>query len=325
MASPANPQGIVSLGWFGDWEQRRAAHEASGDPARVVRHDGVKVLVSDGVSLRHATFSRSLSLAVGDWVLIENETVTGALERSSELVRESTEGGPQVIAANVDLVLVVFGVDRPLRRAKVLRFAAFAWDIGAKPVVVLSKTDLRTDVDSLVSRVRTWVGDVDIVPVSVTNGSGIETILELLAGRTGTLIGESGAGKSSLVNAVMEDEVAWIGDVRDRDAKGRHTTTHRELHLLPGGGMIIDNPGVRALGLWAEGEGVEQLFSDIEQVGTSCRFRDCAHREEPGCAVRAAIEAGDLDTHRWESYTRFIDEQEGASRRAVLKQRRSRS
>lgn len=321
LVDPTDLSGLVSLGWDDDWSNKLASSPFEGSPARVVRHDGVKVMVSDGESVYHVTFPRSIQLAVGDWVQVKNETVSGILERTSQLERDSAESGPQIIAANVDLVLVVFGADRPLRKSKVLRFVAFAWDLGARPVVVVSKIDLHEDSSRLVSEIESWVGDVDVIETSIEDGVGVDKLFSLLSGRTGTLIGESGAGKSSLVNALMEDEVAWIGDVRERDAKGRHTTTHRELHLLPGGGMIIDNPGIRSLGLSSEGEGVEELFSDIEELAVLCRFRDCAHRTEPGCAVLAAIEAGELARDRWHTYCRFIDEQTESSARAQSKQR----
>lgn len=197
-----------------------------------------------------------------------------------------------------------------------MRFVAFAGDIGATPVVLVTKADTVPDVGALVDQIAPWIPDVEILVTSVETGVGIRDVFDHLAGRTGTFIGESGAGKSSLVNALMEEEVAWIGDVRASDAKGRHTTTHRELHRLPGGGLIIDNPGVRALGLAADGEGVEAAFGDVESLSASCRFRDCAHRAEPGCAVRAAIDEGSLTEDRWRAYLHFVDEQEAAAERA---------
>ncbi len=307
---------IEALGWSSEWEVRRANAASPGTPARVVRHDGVKVLVADGVTETHAGFPRSMSLAVGDWVLVENETVTAVLDRATVLERDSVESGRQVIAANVDTVLVMFGADRPLRRRKVLRFVAFAGDIGAQPLVILAKADLALDASALVDELKAWIGDIPVIRTSVETGEGIDEIFDRLSGSTGTLIGESGAGKSSLVNALMNDEVAWIGDVREGDAKGRHTTSHRELHLLPGGGMIIDNPGIRALGLSSEGEGVEVLFSELEELALTCRFRNCSHRTEPGCALLAGVGDGSIERDRWTAYLLFTAEQAASGKRA---------
>jgi ribosome biogenesis GTPase len=312
---------LASLGWNENWAKRLAEASAEGLPHRVVRHDGIKVLVSDGVAVVHATFPRSLPLAVGDWVVVANETVTDRLDRTSELTRDNLDAGPQTIAANIDLVLVVFGADRPLRRRKVLRFAAFAWDIGARPIAVLSKIDLSDDSDDLAATLNKWLGEVEVIPTSVATGEGLDRLFAVLSGRTGTLLGESGAGKSSLVNALMADEVAWVGDVRETDSKGRHTTTHRELHLLPGGGMIIDNPGIRALGLSGDGEGVDALFSDIDALTLACRFRDCGHDTEPGCAVLAAVADGRIESDRVDAYRAFIEEQVAAADRSDAKSR----
>lgn len=307
---------LIDLGWTDSWQLARDTLEARGDPARVVRHDGIKVLVSDGESVQHVSFPRSMQLAVGDWVVVRNETVQGLLPRKTVLERDHEVRGPQFIATNVDLVLVVFGSDRPLRQSKVMRFAAFAWDIGATPIVVISKVDLTDGSARMLDLVAEWLPGVTVLTTSVDSGEGLEGLLTVLEGRTGTFIGESGAGKSSLVNALMEDEVAWVGEVRETDAKGRHVTSHRELHLLPGGGMIIDNPGVRSLGLAADGEGVEALFADIETLAALCRFRDCAHDTEPGCAIRAAVHDGSIPYSRYESYLRFVGEQGAAQARA---------
>lgn len=307
---------LSRLGWDDTWQRERDESGVPGDPRRVVRHDGVKVLVSDGESVQHVSFPRSLSLAVGDWVIVQNEAVQAMCTRRTVLERDHEERGRQLIAANVDVVLVMFGADRELRRNKVMRFVTFAWDIGARPVVIISKVDLLDDVDAAVAMVERWAPNVDILTTSVNTGEGVDAVFRALKGRTGTFIGESGAGKSSLVNTLMQDEVAWVGEVREKDAKGRHITSHRELHLLPGGGMIIDNPGVRALGLTADGEGVESFFSDIEELAGRCRFRDCAHEAEPGCGVQEAVEEGLIQEDRWRAYLRFVAEQRAAQRRA---------
>lgn len=312
---------LYELGWSETWESKRLRAGVVGQPARVIRHDAVKVLVATPHAFGHVTFSRTEPLAVGDWVLIANETVTARLERENVLERDNADFGTQVIGANIDVVFVVFGADRELRERKLMRFVAFAGDIGAIPVVVLTKTDLVEDVHSLVDTIERAVPGVLVLTTSIETGDGIQAVFNELAGRTGTFIGESGAGKSSLVNALMEDEVAWVSDVRESDAKGRHTTTHRELHRLPGGGLIIDNPGVRALGLAAEGEGVESAFSDLEELALTCRFRDCAHRKEPGCAVRGAIDEGAVSEDRWRAYLAFVAEQQQAATRTTQRER----
>lgn len=310
---------LADLGWDDTRQAERDAIDVQGNPGRVVRHDGIKVLVSDGDSVRHVAFPRSMQLAVGDWVVVQNETVVALLERRTVLERDHEDRGPQLIAANIDVVLVVFGSDRPLRQSKVMRFAAFAWDIGATPIVIISKVDITSEADRAVEQVAAWLPGVEVRTTSVETGEGLAGLFDELAGRTGTLIGESGAGKSSLVNALMEDEVAWVGEVRETDAKGRHITSHRELHLLPGGGMIIDNPGVRALGLSAEGEGVDSLYADIDELTYNCRFSNCGHETEPGCAVLAAVASDELSGDRWTSYLRFVDEQLDAQQRAYDK------
>ncbi|MFV2000424.1 MAG: ribosome small subunit-dependent GTPase A, partial [Acidimicrobiia bacterium] len=232
----ATDTNLEALGWKPHWDTKLADANLDGSPARVVRHDAVKVLVTTGDSVEHVTFSRSTPLVVGDWVVVNNETVAGLLERDNELVRDTGDYGTQVIGANIDVVVVVFAADRPLKQRKVMRFVAFAGDIGATPIVIVSKTDVLDDSDAMRATLGEWLPGVDVIFTSVTQDVGISDVFDALAGRTATFIGESGVGKSSLVNALMEDEVAWIADVRETDAKGRHTTTHRELHRLPGGG-----------------------------------------------------------------------------------------
>lgn len=313
---------LETLGWDDQWVAERSSLDVAGNPARVIRHDGIKVLASFGDDWVHATFARGVTIAVGDWVLVENETVTAVLPRRSELSRDLGDHGSQVIAANIDLVFLAFGVDREVRRAKVLRFLTFAWDIGIEPVIVLTKADLETDIDALVQLIRSWDVEVPIVPASVETGAGLREIASLVDGKTVSLIGESGAGKSSLVNALVRDDAAWVGDVRERDRRGRHTTTHREVHIVPTGGLLIDNPGVRSLGLASDSSGLEDAFADVEAFSSDCRFRDCLHESEPGCAVSAAVDGGELAGDRVAAYRRLKLEQSETADRVAERLRR---
>jgi ribosome biogenesis GTPase len=206
----------------------------------------------------------------------------------------------------------VCGLDRPVKDGRIQRGTAIAHDAGAEPVVVLTKAHGpgTVDPDEAVAEVRAGNPDVPVVVTSVQEGLGIEVLHELIAGRSVALLGESGAGKSSIVNALLGTEVALTGEVREGDSKGRHTTTTRELHLLGDGGVLIDSPGIREVGLVTEPDAVEDTFPEVGEVAARCRFSDCAHGTEPGCAVNAAIAAGELDPVRVERWKAYLDEAE---------------
>jgi len=263
---------------------------------------------------------------VGDWVVVRPRwaeatgTVQAILPRRTAVVRKAAGDATvaQVIAANVDTVLVVVSVDDPPNVRRVERHLAAAHESGAEPVVVLTKAD---DPDAPhVSRVREVVGEAarhaSVVVTSAQRGSGLEALGPWLRpGRTLVLLGVSGAGKSSLVNALAGTELLAVGAVRD-DGKGRHTTTRRELVVLASGALLIDTPGMRELGLWDGDDGVGATFDDLEELATSCRFSDCAHRAEPGCAVVQAVADGSADRTRVEAWLRLTDEQAEVARRA---------
>jgi ribosome biogenesis GTPase len=211
------------------------------------------------------------------------------------------------MAVNVDVVLVVVGLDRGIRGRRLEREIMLAWDSGAVPAIVLTKADLHPDFDDAVQQASEVAPGVDVVVVSTKNGSGIDEVLALVRDRTAALLGESGAGKSSLVNAMLATESAEIGDVRSFDHKGRHTTTARDLRPVPGGGVIIDMPGVRALGL-STGDGLANAYADVVELAEGCRFRDCTHTVEPGCAVIRAVRTGALDAERFAGYERMATE-----------------
>ena len=318
---------LDALGWSDRWASLAAEAAAGTDweVGRVLRHDGVALLVATADAVAQAPLSPALdpSPVVGDWVLRDPDTVRAVLPRASLLRRRSAHGeSEQPIVANVDVVLIVCGADRPAKPGRVQRFASLARDAGAVPVLVLSKADLVDDPDAIIAQLLAGQADLDALVTSAKQNIGLDAVHDVVRDRTVAVVGESGAGKSRLVNALAGDEVAAIGEVRAGDRKGRHTTTTRQLHVLPGGGCLIDTPGVRAIGLWIDPEAVNETFADIEELATGCKFSDCAHAGEPGCAVAAAVESGDLDPARLEAWRRLEDEatesitpQHGRSRR----------
>jgi len=318
---------LEPYGWGPRWEALYADALADGvgttdvQPGRVVRHDGVAVAVVTPIGQPSLPVRASLDPqpVVGDWVVCSPEAVVGLLPRSS-LLRRREPGRPveQPLVANVDMVLVVCGLDRPVRPGRIRRAIATAWDANATPVVVLSKTDLVADPAELDASAATAAEagpGIDIVRTSTRTGEGMDELRQLAVDRTIVLLGESGAGKSSLTNALVGTDVAVIGEVRADDRKGRHTTTTRQIHLLPTGGVLVDTPGVRALGLWTDPEAVAATFEDIEELATTCRFNDCRHAGEPGCAVAMAIEAGELSAERVEAWAALLREAEALDRR----------
>jgi ribosome biogenesis GTPase len=239
---------------------------------------------------------------VGDWVVLDRgNTPQATLPRDSLLRRRAAGGeGEQAMAANVDLVLIVCGLDRPVRLGRIQRTMTLANDAGAESLVVLTKAD--TVGPEVPAAAEVTVAEVDpslrVVTLSAKGGWGIDDLLAHVGTRTVALIGESGAGKSTLVNALVQTEVAAEGRVRTGDSKGRHTTTSRELHLLDTGGVLVDTPGIREVGIFADPDAVAETFPEIEELTEQCRFSDCAHQSEPGCAVLAAVADGTLDPAR---------------------------
>ena len=280
--------------------------------ARVTRVDrgAVDVLLPDGdlTAVRASFRSHEVQPVVGDWVTVVADggdwRVDGVLPRRTTIERADASGRSQaqVIAANIDLVLVAMPVIPEPKLTLVERMIALAWDSGATPVVVVTKADLSPDTGAIVADLAEAAPGVDVVAVSVVTDDGMSSLEPyLLDGQTLCILGRSGAGKSSLVNALAGREVLETAETR-RDGKGRHTTTHREMHVLPGGAVIVDTPGLRGAGLWVTEEGLDRTFADIEALVLDCRFTDCAHRQEPGCAVLAAVEDGSLPQRRLDSW-----------------------
>jgi ribosome biogenesis GTPase len=321
---------LLPYGWGDRWVALFAsATEARFDarPGRVVRHDGVAVLVAmeEGTDQLPVLASVDPVPVVGDWVVVDTDAgaVVGVLDRTALLRRQDPDGGEQPLVANLDVLLVVCGLDRPVKAGRIQRSTALAWDAGARPVVVLTKADLAEDPAAATADVEAGNPGIEVIVTSTIDGRGLDAVESLAAGRTIVLLGESGAGKSTLINALLGDEVIATGAVREGDAKGRHTTTRRELHVLPTGGVLIDTPGIRAVGLWVDPDAVVATFDDVEELADGCRFNDCAHTGEPGCAVAAAVEAGDLAPERLEAWHVLRLEAESAARRADEHARRS--
>lgn len=252
--------------------------------------------------------------AVGDWVAVDAPPgdragrIVDILPRSTQFVRKvpGARTVAQVLAANIDLVFLVSGLDDEFNPARIERYLVIARESGAEPVVVLNKTDLCADIESIMAIAADAAPGIRLIPMSAKTGDGFAELVACLhEGMTGALLGSSGVGKSSIINLFFGAERMKVTNVRSADSKGRHTTAHRELVLLPSGGMLIDSPGMRELQLWGDGTGVEDAFDDIEEIGRGCKFRDCRHAAEPGCAVIAAVEHGTLDPSRLESYQKL--------------------
>jgi ribosome biogenesis GTPase len=323
---------LAPFGWNDRWAALLAAAAEGGEggesgdagepglvPGRVVRHDGAGVVVALPGGTRTLMLARPLdpAPAVGDWLAVAGDLPVAVLPRTSLLTRRSAGSDtPQALAANVDAVLIVCGLDRPVKAGRIDRVATLAWDAGAVPAVVLAKADLVADPAAEVDVVAAAHPGLDVVATSAATGAGLGDLRALAADRTVVLVGESGAGKSSLTNALLGAEVMATGAVRAGDAKGRHTTTSREAHPLPGGGVLVDTPGLRAVGLWADRDAVAATFDDIDDLAADCRFGDCAHGGEPGCAVTAAVATGALAPERLEGWRALEREAEAAERRA---------
>jgi ribosome biogenesis GTPase len=318
---------LESLGWNSYFEQQLDPNtDSDAAPARVFEEqrgswslwwEGGTCRATIAGRLRHESEGHPSSLpCVGDWVMAsfpagdsrDGAVIHRVLERKSRFSRQAPGEvtQEQIVAANVDTVFLVQSLNQNFNVRRLERYMALLWESGAEPVIVLSKADLRPEVTREREAVARVAPGVAVHAVSAVTPGGLEPLLPYLTpGRTAALIGSSGVGKSTIVNGLVGEELLRVGEIRDEDDRGRHTTTSRRIVMLPSGGLLLDTPGMRTVLLWEGDEGLSQAFEDVESIAQGCRFRDCKHQEEPGCAVRAALEDGSLETRRFASYDKL--------------------
>ncbi len=309
-------------------------------PCRVIQqHRNMYVVISEQGELqaevsgkmRHQAGSRSNFPAVGDWVAAAirpdegKATIHALLPRqgcfSRKMAGQETE--EQVLAANIDTVFLVSGLDGDFNPRRIERYLTLSWESGANPVIVLNKTDICENLEEKIGEVESIAFGIPVLPISAIAKSGLESIREYLQkGKTAAFLGSSGVGKSTIINSLLGYQRMFVQEVREDDSRGRHTTTSRELILLPEGGILVDTPGMREIQLWADEDGLRKTFDDIEEIAALCRFRDCSHSGEPDCAIQVALEEGSLDRKRWESYLKLQKELKYLAARQDVKERR---
>ncbi len=315
---------ISPLGWNDQFQLEFTTNTSNLQPARIVAVDRDSYLVAfdckpDDPPLRVSIAGRlrhenSQTLAVGDWVGVARTRIDYVCKRYSSFVRKRVgmSSAEQVIAANVDWTLAAVSLNDDFSPSRVERFVLAAWDAGTTPVVLLTKCDLGDDKETALGALEEVAAGCKIIATSVLTGEGIDETRSLIGpGHTAVLVGSSGVGKSTLINALLGRDVQLTGDIRVGDAKGRHITTRRELLRIPNtGGLIIDTPGMREFGVIGseDGQGLEQSFSDIEELAMRCGFRDCSHQSEPDCAVLDAVELGELEQGRLDHYFKLLRE-----------------
>ena len=325
---------LAELGWSDSFAQAFAPHAAAGhEPARIVcelrrKYYAAQTATDEllcecrGGFFHHARKPDQFP-AIGDWVAIRRRPkehradIHAVLPRRTKFSRRAPghDDLEQIIAANIDTVFLVSGLDQNLNPSRIQRFLVAARESGAAPVILLNKADLRPDAESVQREIETLIPGVPVHLTSAATRKGLKALAATYAqpGRTLAFIGSSGVGKSSVINRLLHDDTMPTAEVREKDSKGRHTTTRRELVITPAGALVIDTPGLRELQLWGISDGVEEAFAEIAALALGCRFTSCAHQKEPGCAVRAAIARGELTVARLDNYTKLKAEKIAAT------------
>jgi ribosome biogenesis GTPase len=333
---------LETLGWDADWEAAFEPHRSPGVvPGRVaVAHRGAyDVLTAEDEvrarvpgSMRHQATSPAALPVVGDWVALElsgqgKATIRAVLPRRTKFSRRAAHdpgsdvAREQVVSANLDVVFITVSLADDVNLRVLERYLTLALESGARPVILLTKADREGDPEAVATEITEIGGEVPVHAVSSRSGLGLETVRSYLEpGVTAALLGPSGAGKSTLVNTLAGEERLATRSAR-ADGSGRHTTTRRELVVLPGGGIVVDNPGMREVHLWLADEGLSEAFEDITELAARCRFSDCRHQDEPGCAVQAALADGSLAPERWQSYRELQRELAELEERLARRQR----
>jgi len=327
---------MIDLQSYG-WRDSMLPENADGLPARVtaVHRERYELVCEYGIifgKLKTSVYygQEEEFPTAGDFVLIHyNDTgdsqIVRTMPRKSCFIRR--DPGPnafdQAVAANIDTVFIMTSLNQDFNVNRIERYVIMAWQSGANPVVILTKADLVDDCAEQIASVQDMIPGIDVIPVSVVSKMGLDRLDNYLApGQTVVFLGMSGVGKSSLINALMECEVMSVKAIREDDSRGRHTTTHRQLFMLPSGAMVIDTPGMRSIGFWDSGDELRGSFSQIEALLGGCRFSNCSHSNEPGCAILAALASGELSEDLWEKYGKLQREARHSDNRAAYLQRK---
>jgi ribosome biogenesis GTPase len=318
---------LQALGWNDFFQDQLDPEEPNQIPARVTRQDltGYQVECEHGQLLaslpgkfHHDAQSRAEIPTVGDWVMLGSvELELGKAQIQRLLTRKTRFSrrepgeklGQQVVAANIDTVFIVSGLDDNFNLNRIQRYLLLTWESGAEPCILLNKSDLCRNIEARIQAVEQVAHGTRILAISGLTGDGLQSLKDILvSGTTSALLGSSGVGKSTIINTLLGFDYFETNSVRETDSRGRHTTTHREMARIPGAGLIIDTPGMREIQIWADRSSLAQSFADLEELSDKCKFRDCMHDTEPGCAVKSAIDCGDLSANRLTSYRKLLDE-----------------